>query len=87
MFSLIDAILDQPMPKVMQALPLADDIKTALIERKGRLVGYLLLAETYEKGQWEQMAKVARVMKIPEEKLPEIYLQACKWSNTFTDSD
>jgi len=49
-FSLIDAILDQPMLKVMNELPLVDDIKTALIERKGRLIGYLLLAETYEKG-------------------------------------
>jgi c-di-GMP-related signal transduction protein len=83
MFSLIDAILDQPMAKVMNELPLDNDIKTALIDRQGRLIGYLLLAETYEKGQWDQMAKVAQVMKISEEKLPELYLEACKWSNTI----
>ena len=87
MFSLIDAILDQPMQKIMKELPLADDIKKALIERKGRLIGYLLLAETYEKGQWDQMTKVAQVMRVSEEKLPEIYLEACKWSNTFTNQD
>jgi c-di-GMP-related signal transduction protein len=87
MFSLIDAILDQPMQKVMKELPLANDIKTALIDRKGRLTGYLLLAETYEKGQWAHMAKVAQVMKIPQEKLPELYLEACKWSNSFMNSD
>ena len=87
MFSLIDAILDQPMQKVMRELPLANDIKTALIDRKGRLIGYLLLVETYEKGLWDQMTKVAQVMKIPEEKLPELYLDACKWSNTFMNSD
>ena len=75
------------MQKVMKELPLTEDIKTALIERKGRLIGYLLLAETYEKGQWEQMTKVAEVMKISEEKLPSLYLDACKWSNTFTDSE
>ncbi len=85
MFSLIDAILDQPMQKIMKELPLDDDIKSALIERKGRLIGYLLLTETYEKGQWSQMAKVAQVMHIAEEKLPELYLEACRWSNTFTD--
>jgi c-di-GMP-related signal transduction protein len=83
MFSLIDAILDQPMEKVMKELPLTNDIKTALIERKGKLIGYLLLVETYEKGQWEQMAKVSQVMKISEENLPELYLEACKWSNSF----
>ena len=87
MFSLIDAILDQTMLKIMKELPLADDIKKALIERKGRLIGYLLLAETYEKGQWDQMAKVAQVMRIPEEKLPQLYMQACKWSNTFTNQE
>ena len=87
MFSLIDAILDQPMEKIMKELPLANDIKTALIHRKGRLIGYLLLVETYEKGQWEQMAKITQVMKIPEEKLPELYLEACRWSNTFMNSD
>jgi EAL and modified HD-GYP domain-containing signal transduction protein len=71
----------------MKELPLANDIKTALIDRKGRLIGYLLLVETYEKGQWEQMTKVAQVMKIQEEKLPELYLEACKWSNSFMNAD
>ena len=87
MFSLIDAILDRSMTTIMKELPLAEDIKTALIERKGRLIGYLLLAETYEKGQWDQMAKTAAVMNVPEEKLPEFYLQACQWSNSFTNAD
>ncbi|MGD8845240.1 MAG: HDOD domain-containing protein [Desulfobacteraceae bacterium] len=85
MFSLIDAILDHPMGKVMNALPLSEDIKTALVERKGRLSGYLFLAETYEKGQWPQMAKICRVMDIDEQKLPELYQQACQWSNTFSN--
>jgi len=87
MFSLIDAILDQPMGKIMKELPLEEDIKIALVEQKGRLVGYLFLAETYEKGLWPQMSKICQVMNIPEAKLPEVYLQACQWSNTFSNSE
>ena len=87
MFSLIDAILDQPMDKVMNELPLDTDIKTALVQRKGRLVGYLFLAETYEKAQWDQMQKIGHVMNIPDEKLPELYRQACEWSNSFSNSE
>ncbi len=87
MFSLIDAILDQPMDKVMTSLPLEIDIKEALVHRKGRLVGFLFLAETYEKAQWDQMQKICQVVKIPEEKLPDLYRQSCEWSNTFSDSD
>jgi len=26
-------------------------------------------------------------MKIPKERLPELYLQACRWSNTFIDPE
>jgi c-di-GMP-related signal transduction protein len=87
MFSLIDAILDQPMDKVMTSLPLEIDIKEALVHRKGRLVGFLFLAETYEKAQWDQMQKICQVVKITEEKLPDLYRQSCEWSNTFSDSD
>lgn len=87
MFSLIDAILDQPMHKVMKELPLEATINNALVQRKGRLTGYLFLAETYEKAQWKQMHKICQVMNIPEEKLPDLYRQACEWSNTFTPSD
>jgi c-di-GMP-related signal transduction protein len=85
MFSLIDAILDQPMHRVMKELPLDADIQTALVERKGPLVGYLFLSETYEKGQWPQMAKICSVMNIDEKMLPDLYLKACEWSNTFTN--
>jgi c-di-GMP-related signal transduction protein len=87
MFSLIDAILDQSMDKVMKELPLGTDINSALVQRKGKLSGYLFLTETYEKAQWDQMQKICRVMKVPEEKLPDLYREACEWSNTFADSE
>ena len=85
MFSLIDAIVDQPMAKVMKALPLCDNIKDALVRRRGELIDYLILVESYEKGQWEDVAKAARKLSLSEEKLPEIYMQACEWSNTFSN--
>lgn len=85
MFSLIDAILDQPMGRIMTELPLSEEIKKTLVARQGKLMGYLLIAETYEKGLWHHMSKTAQVMKIPENKLPDLYGQACAWSNTFVD--
>jgi EAL and modified HD-GYP domain-containing signal transduction protein len=86
-FSLIDAIVDQPMAQVMDNLPLSDNIKDALVHRKGNLIGYLLLVETYEKGQWEFMTRVCQVLDIPEANLPELYAQACRWSNMLTESE
>jgi c-di-GMP-related signal transduction protein len=86
-FSLIDAIVDQPMAAIMANLPLSDRIKTALVHRKGEVIGFLLLAETYEKGQWDIMARVCHVLDIPESELPAVYLQACEWSNTLLENE
>jgi c-di-GMP-related signal transduction protein len=87
MFSLIDAILDQPMGRIMKELPLADGIKNALARRKGELVGYLGLIEYYEKGQWGLMSRVADALRIPQETFPELYRQACQWANTFPGTE
>jgi EAL and modified HD-GYP domain-containing signal transduction protein len=87
LFSLIDAILDQPMEKVMASLPLSSTIKSTLIKGNGELIGYLRLVECYEKGQWDQVAGITRALNIDQQKLPERYLAACKWSNTFNHSD
>jgi len=84
MFSLIDAIIDQPMEKIMGELPLEEKIKCALVQRKGELMGYLGLVEFYEKGQWHLVSRVAAALNLPESKLPEFYRQACQWANTFT---
>lgn len=86
-FSLIDAIVDQPMAQVMSALPLSETIKMALVERKGELIGYLVLAETYEKGQWAYVGKLADILSIPQAKLPHLYMQACQWSNTLMEAE
>lgn len=84
MFSLIDAVVDQPMARVMNELPLSERIKDALLLRKGELIGYLGLIEYYEKGQWGLMSRICGALALKEEKLPEIYREACHWANTFT---
>ncbi|MGD9008853.1 MAG: HDOD domain-containing protein [Desulfobacteraceae bacterium] len=87
MFSLIDAILDQSMEKVMAKLPLSNNIKSALVDGNGELIDYLSLVECYEKGQWDRVSAVCRSLQIDERKLPDLYLAACKWSNTFHQSN
>ena len=87
MFSLIDAIVDQSMERVMNSLPLSDNIKSALVDRKGELIDYLRLIESYEKGQWDLVTEVCQTMEIDEQKLPELYMSTCEWSNTFNKTD
>ncbi len=87
MFSLIDAIVDQPMARVMKELPLSESIKNALSDRRGELIGYLALVENYEKGLWALVGRLAEALKIPSDHLEEAYRKACAWANTFSEPE
>jgi EAL and modified HD-GYP domain-containing signal transduction protein len=52
LFSVLDAILDQPLDQVLSALPLTVDIKDALLEQKGRYGDILRSVMAYERQDW-----------------------------------
>jgi len=83
LFSLIDAILDNHMKNIMENLPLSEGIKSALIERKGLLAPYLELAKAYEAGLWEKVVNLAEELGISDEKIPEYYLDAVTWADSY----
>ncbi len=84
LFSLIDAIIDQPMAAILKKLPLSENLVRALNERKGQLAAFLILATAYEKGQWPTVETLARKMGIKRDKIPKLYFEACRWSNSAT---
>ncbi|MGB5281288.1 MAG: HDOD domain-containing protein, partial [Arenicellales bacterium] len=81
MFSLIDAIIDQPMDKILGELPLSSQIKHALVNAKGRLAGYIELVRSYETGQWDRVSRLSQALKLDGNAIPALYLQACQWSD------
>jgi EAL and modified HD-GYP domain-containing signal transduction protein len=85
MFSLLDAIVDTTMQDVMERMPLSTNLKNALISSKGPLSPYLVLILCYERGEWQQVSKLAAVLQIDEKGLPELYRSACEWSNSVVE--
>ncbi|MBZ9611703.1 EAL and HDOD domain-containing protein [Rheinheimera maricola] len=81
MMSLMDAILDEPIESVMNKLPLAKEIKDALVERTGVLADYVQLIEHYEKGQWQEASTSIEQLKLPSDKVPDAYHTAVQWAN------
>ena len=81
MFSLIDAVIDQPMEKILGELPLSDKIKSALVDAKGRLAGYIELSRSYETGKWDRVSRLSQALKLTGKVLSDAYLEACQWSN------
>src|SRR5208282_1066045 len=81
LFSNLDAMLDQPMNEIMEKLPLGTSVKEALVHKKGELAIYLELVESYERGEWESVKSSAAKMCIAEKLIPNIYMEACSWTN------
>lgn len=81
LMSLMDAILDEPIESVMSKLPLAKEIKEALIEKQGILADYMQLIQFYETGNWQEANNVIARMQLPAEQVPDAYHTAIQWTN------
>jgi c-di-GMP-related signal transduction protein len=80
MFSTLDAILGQPMDRILETLPLPDDVAAALVGTPNRLRSVLDCAVAYEQGRWDDAAATAAAAGIAEADLPSCYLEAVEWT-------
>ena len=80
LLSLIDAMLEMPMEKVVEMLPLDKDTRMVLLGQPSALrpVHQLMLA--HESGEWEAAARVAESMHLKSEEIAGLYLQAQQWA-------
>jgi EAL and modified HD-GYP domain-containing signal transduction protein len=76
----IDAILNCPIEKVLEDLPLAKEIKTALIKNKGLLYEALVIVKSFECTEDQQhIAELLSKHNISEEILLNNYYDTLKW--------
>lgn len=59
LFSLLDTFLDQPMEDALANLPLAEEVKQALLGNEGDYRSILDIVLFYEKGQWNEAFNLA----------------------------
>jgi EAL and modified HD-GYP domain-containing signal transduction protein len=78
LFSVIDALMDTPMQDVVESLPLADDMREALVHRRGPLGELLEAAAAREHGETGAAAAVPHA--------DELYLRSVIWANTAAES-
>lgn len=77
LFSVLDALLDKKMDKIMEELPLANDIKGALIRHEGNMGLILKSVISYEQGLWDDIAIPHSTTGI----LTNKYLAAVSWAD------
>jgi len=81
LFSLIDALVDRPMQTVLTDLPIADDVKQALLGRDNPLRDVFGLVLSYERAEWTKTSVYANKLRVNEKELPEIFLDSINWAN------
>ena len=84
MMSLIDAILDRPLPKILEEMPISNEIKEALLGGQNRFRDVYETVVAYEAADWREFSKKARKLNLDEETVPELYLRSVEWTkDTF----
>lgn len=81
MCSLMDAILEQPMPVLLETLPLPVRVRDALLGQDNSRRRILDCTVAYEQGSWDQCFELSRGAGVNPAVLPAAYAEALRWSN------
>jgi EAL and modified HD-GYP domain-containing signal transduction protein len=73
LFSTIDAILDRPLSKILETLPLSQGIKDALLLKEGKLAECLHMALAYIRGDWMVVFAFAKLYDVK----PDYLISSC----------
>jgi len=81
LFSCIDVFFNRPIDEVIAKLPLASDVKDALLGKENFLYWILRTILAYEKGEWDLFYEISGKLKLDKEKATDMYIEAVGWAN------
>ena len=73
MFSTLNHLVDAPLEEILDELPVAEDIKTALLTKEGRCGTLYQLVLSYEAANWDAINALAAELGIADNLLTSIY--------------
>jgi EAL and modified HD-GYP domain-containing signal transduction protein len=78
--SVIDALLEKPMHKVLEALPLSLLIKDTLLNKSTKYSPVYDIVKAYEKGDFDSLEVLSRPIHYDYLKAPKAYYESLKWA-------
>jgi c-di-GMP phosphodiesterase len=79
LFSVIDGMMDAPMHDVVASIPIADDMREALVLRRGEKGQLLNCVESLEAGEYGDASTIVAAAG-------ELYLDSLMWGTTASES-
>ena len=83
MFSTLNSLIDAPMEEILSEVPVADEIKAALLRREGRCGQLFELVLSYESANWERINTLAEELGIPDNVMTSVYFICTENVNTL----
>jgi EAL and modified HD-GYP domain-containing signal transduction protein len=89
MFSLLDALIDQPLEEALRAMNLGEKVTEAVLgtgPEKDLLSGLFRLVCCHERGDWEELAYLSQQCGISTAAIGEAYLESTVWAEQVVHS-
>jgi len=80
LLSVIDALLDCPMEKALEKLPLVDEVKAALVQRIGPAGQALRCAVAYERAEWDDV----QFYGVGQGAIRDAYMESITWARKLS---
>jgi len=78
MISTTDVLIGRPMEEMLEELPVANNIKNALLGQSSTYGMVYSLILCYEKGNWNEVNKLSKKLSVSNKELAHIYTEAIR---------
>jgi c-di-GMP-related signal transduction protein len=89
MFSLLDALIDQPLEEALRSVAVDPEVSEALLgstQDESFLTCLYHLICSYEAGNWDEVERLSQKCAIPLKGIGEAYIDSTVWANQVLDS-
>jgi len=83
MFSTLNYLIDAPLEEILAEVPVADEIKEALLHHEGRCGKLYDLVLSYEAADWERITTLVEELGIPNHLITSVYFICMENVNTL----
>jgi c-di-GMP-related signal transduction protein len=87
LMSLVDAILEIPMSRVLETITLDSEIQLALVGKTSRLSSMYRIMLAQESGDWKSVSELAKQMRLDKLGIEQKFWQATQWAWQMTHGD
>ncbi|WP_322172834.1 EAL and HDOD domain-containing protein [Acutalibacter caecimuris] len=81
MFSTLNYLIDAPLEEILSTVPVADEVKAALLHHEGPCGELFDLVLSYEQADWDKITKHAEALYVPAYTLTSIYFNCTESVN------